>query len=85
MDMVNRVILNELKLELSQETLHASTQNKNSTKPSSAWYLVPLFLALLGGLLGYIALKDEDKKMADTLLYIGIFMTILGIVYFLIL
>jgi len=48
-------------------------------KPTSWWYLVPFLLGLIGGILGYIAVKDEDKEMADNLLFIGIIMTFIGI------
>jgi len=48
-------------------------------KPTSLWYLVPLLLGLIGGVLGYIAVKDEDKEMAETLLVIGIVMSFIDI------
>lgn len=47
-------------------------------KPTAWWYLVPILLALIGGLVGYIAVKDENKEMADTLLAIGIVMTVVN-------
>jgi len=49
------------------------------TKPSSLWYLVPFFFGFIGGLLGYIAVKDEDRDMAASLIFFGIFMTLVYI------
>lgn len=42
---------------------------------TAAWYLVPLFLGIIGGIIGYIVIKDDNKKMATNLLILGIIMT----------
>lgn len=39
--------------------------------PSKLWYLLPLFLGIIGGLLGYFILKDRDKSMAKNILIFG--------------
>lgn len=44
-------------------------------KHTSAWYLVPLILGIIGGIIGYVVIKDDDKKMATNLLIVGIIMT----------
>lgn len=46
-------------------------------KPTSLWYLVSFFFGILGGIVGYVAVKDEDKEMADSLLIFGIVWTII--------
>jgi hypothetical protein len=56
-----------------------------STKasPTALWYLVPFFFGLIGGIIGYVGVKDEDQGMADGLLVFGIVWTIiLALVYF---
>ncbi len=41
-------------------------------KTSGAWYLLPIFFGLIGGVIGYFALKERDKKMAERILIVGI-------------
>ncbi|MBN2202676.1 MAG: hypothetical protein JW700_00620, partial [Candidatus Aenigmarchaeota archaeon] len=48
--------------------------------PSKAWYLVPIFFGILGGIIGYFAVKDDDKNMANKLLILGIVLTILPVI-----
>ena len=33
---------------------------------------MPLFLGIIGGILGYVVVKDDDRKMANKLLILGI-------------
>lgn len=48
--------------------------------PSGAWYLLPLFFGILGGIIGYIVLKVKDEKMAKNILYVGLGTFVLGII-----
>jgi hypothetical protein len=41
---------------------------KQVSKPSRLWYLLPIFLGIIGGIIGYFAVRDRDKKMANRLL-----------------
>ena len=43
-------------------------------KPTKAWYLLSIFLTLIGGIIGYFALKGRDKKMAERVLITGVAM-----------
>jgi hypothetical protein len=52
-------------------------------KPSDLWYLVPIMFGLLGGLIAYAALKNDDDAKAANCLWIGIGITILLIAFFL--
>ena len=61
-----------------------ATETENiRARPSSAWYLVPIFFSILGGIIGYVAVKDEDKGMANDLLGVGIVMFFLVLFVFL--
>lgn len=46
-------------------------------KHTAAWYVVPLLLGIIGGIIGYIVIKDDDPKMAKNLLILGTLMTFL--------
>jgi hypothetical protein len=57
----------------SQQDLH----KVENAKPSKAWYLLPVFLGLIGGLLGYFLLKNKDGKMAKRILIVGIIVSVI--------
>lgn len=58
-----------------------SIEYEGLDKPSSAWYLLPFFFGIIGGLIGYVGVKDEDSDMASNLLVFGIIWSfILGII-----
>ena len=48
--------------------------------PSLLWYLVPFFFGILGGIVGYVAVKDKDENMALGLLLFGIFWAVIAFV-----
>lgn len=52
----------------------------NQTRPSAAWYLVPILLAIIGGIIMYFALRNRDKKMADRGILVGALAFIANIV-----
>jgi hypothetical protein len=43
------------------------------------WYLLPIFLGIIGGIMAYVALRNDDKKIAKNCLWIGIIITIVGV------
>jgi hypothetical protein len=45
-------------------------------KPSIAWYLAPLLFGIVGGLIGYVGVKDRDQGMASNLLIFGMIWSI---------
>ncbi len=49
-------------------------------EPYGAMWVIPIFLGLLGGILGYIALKDHDQKRANDMMSYGIYSTVISIV-----
>lgn len=49
-------------------------------KISAAWWLLPFFLAWIGGLIAYFVLKDRNGKTATNMLIFGIVWTFVGFV-----
>ena len=47
-------------------------------RPSNLWYLVPFFFGVIGGLIGYVGTKDDDRDMAINLLVFGIFVSLVS-------
>ena len=44
--------------------------------PSKAWYLFPIFIRIIGGLIMYFALTNRDAKMAKKRLLLSILLLI---------
>jgi len=49
------------------------------------WFLLPVFIQIIGGIIAYYALKPDEPRMAKDCLYIGITLSVLNISTFLIL
>ena len=39
---------------------------------SNWWYLVPIFLGVIGGIIAYFAIRKDDRKKAKKCLYLGL-------------
>ncbi|QLH11929.1 hypothetical protein DSQ20_08515 [Nitrosarchaeum sp. AC2] len=50
------------------------------TSRSNWWYLLPIFLGIIGGLIAYFVLKKDDAKLAKNCLIVGVIMMILGFI-----
>ena len=48
---------------------------------SSLWYLVPIFLGLIGGIIAYFALRNDDRQKAKKCLYLSLILGAIGIFF----
>ena len=48
---------------------------------SNSWYLLPIFIGMIGGIIGYLAIRKDDPRKAKNCIYIGIAMMIIGIIF----
>jgi hypothetical protein len=48
-----------------------------SQERSRFWYLVPIFLQVIGGLVAYFALRNSSSTIAKNALYVGIIVSAL--------
>ena len=53
-----------------------STETKNR---SGVWYLLLVLLSIIGGVIVYFVIKDDDPKNAKNCLYLGIVLTVIPI------
>ena len=48
---------------------------------SNLWYLLPIFLGLIGGIIAFFVLRRDDHSKAKNCLYLGIGLAIIGIIF----
>ena len=48
---------------------------------SNWWYMLPIFLGLIGGVIAYFVIRKDDPRKAKNCLYIGIALAIVGIIF----
>ena len=48
---------------------------------SNLWFLLPIFLGLIGGVIAYFVLRHDDPKKAKNCLYLGIVLAVIGIIF----
>jgi hypothetical protein len=53
-------------------------------KRSSLWFLLPIFFNILGGVIAYFIIKDDDPSKAKNCLWLGIILFAIPIAIFLI-
>jgi uncharacterized membrane protein YeaQ/YmgE (transglycosylase-associated protein family) len=48
---------------------------------SNLWFLLPIFLGLIGGLIAFFVLRQDDPSKAKNCLYLGIVLAIIGLMF----
>ena len=48
---------------------------------SNAWYLLPIFVGMIGGIIAYLVIRKDDPDKAKNCIYIGIVMMVIGIIF----
>ena len=51
---------------------------------SSIWFLLPIFFNVIGGIIAYFVIKEDDPKKAKNCLYLGIILAAIPIILILI-
>ena len=47
---------------------------------SSAWYLLPIFLGLIGGIIAWAVIRDRDSKKARKMLIVAVILTVMPLI-----
>ena len=48
---------------------------------SNAWFLLPIFFGMIGGIIAFFILRQDDHQKAKNCLYLGIVFMIIGIIF----
>ena len=48
-------------------------------KRSNWWFLLPIFLGLIGGIIAFFVLRNDDHRKARNCLYLGLVLFAIGI------
>jgi uncharacterized OB-fold protein len=62
---------------------NSSTQSQypmHGGRPSAAWYLLPIFFSIIGGIISWACIRDRDPHMAKNNLILGILLTVIPII-----
>ncbi|KAF6247617.1 MAG: hypothetical protein HKP26_02560 [Nitrosopumilus sp.] len=55
---------------------------EHTEKPrSNAWFLLPVFLGIIGGIIAFFILRQDDPRKARNCLYLGVVLMIIGIIF----
>ena len=48
---------------------------------SKAWFLLPIFSGVIGGIIAYFILRQSDPQKAKNCLYLGLVLMLIGIIF----
>jgi len=48
---------------------------------SNAWFLLPIFFGVIGGIIAFFILRRDDPRKARNCLYLGVIFMIIGIIF----
>jgi len=48
---------------------------------SNAWFLLPIFVGVIGGIIAFFILRHDDPRKAKNCLYLGLVFMLIGIIF----
>ncbi|WP_148699536.1 hypothetical protein [Candidatus Nitrososphaera evergladensis] len=63
---------------------YPSNDSASTQKPSLAWYLLPIFLNWVGGLIMYLAIRNRSQEMAKKGLFLSLALTAAAVAIYLV-
>ena len=55
---------------------------RHTEKPrSNSWFLLPVFLGIVGGIIAFFILRHDDPRKATNCLYLGLVLMVVGIIF----
>jgi len=64
----------------SSSNVSSQPSNVPVHRRSAAWYLLPIFITWLGGLISYFVIRHDDPKKAKNCLILGISLTLIYLI-----
>ena len=55
--------------------------SKSEKSRSNAWYLLPIFFGVIGGIIVFFIIRRDDPRRARNCLYLGIILMFIGIIF----
>jgi hypothetical protein len=55
-----------------------------SQEKSRIWYILPLFLSIIGGLIAYFSIRHDDPSKAKNCLWLGIILFVSYVGYYIV-
>ena len=52
---------------------------ESGNRRSGWWYLLPIFFNIIGGVIAYFVLRDDDPRKAKNCLWLGIILTAISV------
>ena len=68
---------NNFKIIQKNNKIHLEPERQRS----NWWYLLPIFLGIIGGIIAYFALRNDDREKAKKCLYLGLILGAIGIFF----
>ncbi len=47
---------------------------------SNAWFLLPIFFGVIGGIIAFFIIRNDDPRKAKNCLYLGLVLIVIGII-----
>jgi uncharacterized membrane protein YvbJ len=66
--------------DLQDSTNPSTLVDGQKRKRSRWWFLLPIFFDIVGGVIAYFVLREDDKKLAKNCLWLGIILSAIGII-----
>jgi len=48
---------------------------------SNAWFLLPVFFGVIGGIIAFFIIRHDDPRKAKNCLYLGLVLMVIGIIF----
>lgn len=74
-----KILQCEIKINLYNIQFLHMMNMEDERKRSWVWFLLPVFLSILGGLIAYYVIRNDNARMAKDCLYIGVAVAIIGV------